>query len=175
MKDKGTLILIGILVLVGGVLGYAIYQSGALKSEQATPARQGQTGTSVSAPSTSTERTGLSGEERAALNPPGEDASEDERQRHTDLVFKLATDTDVLRISNCEPSPVVMRVVNKREFIVRNSDLTDRTIFIDEERQYVIPAQGETVLPADFGKESGIYGYGCDLSNKGVGVFLVTE
>lgn len=174
MKDKGILILIGILVVVGGILGYAIYQSGALKGTP-TPTRQDQTGTSVSAPSTPTERTELSEEEKAALNPPGENASEDEKQRHTDLIFKLATDTDVLRISNCEPSPVVMRVVNKRDFTVRNTDSTDRTIFIDGERQYVIPAQGETVLTADFGKASGIYGYGCDLSNKGVGVFLVTE
>ena len=39
MKDRGTLILIGILVLVGGVLGYAIYQSGALKRQADTSGR----------------------------------------------------------------------------------------------------------------------------------------
>ena len=168
--------LIALLVLVGGVLGYAIYQSRTQKSIQSTGTQGQVTGTdsSISAPAPR-ERTDLTDEEKQALNPPRPDAS-DERIQYAELISRLAQEADVLVVNNCEPSPVVMLVKAGGTIKVINENTLDHSIVIDPEHVYSVPAEGQAVIDTDeFGKGPGIYAYGCDLSNAAVGVFLLTE
>ena len=170
MKDRGTLILIGILVLVGGVLGYAIYQSGAVKRGQPASTTQ-TTGTTTEETSART----LSADEQAALSFPGSNASEGERQRHSDLVNKLGNESGYafLDVTGCQPLPVVYRVKQNGNFVVKNTSTREHAIQLD--RSTTISAASEKTLDVAtaVGANLGNYGYSCDGSTGPVGVIQV--
>lgn len=177
---KKTLLsaLIALLVLVGGVLGYAIYQSRSFNTALTTPRQQSQTraGTSISGPSAPSERTDLTDEERQALNPPPPDATDDERAEYASLVQRVAEESNVLVVNNCEPSPPVMLVRSGSTITATNENTVDHILVVDPEHLYTVPAEGKAMIDTgDFGKGPGIYAYGCDLSNTAIGVFLVVE
>ena len=172
MKDKGTLILIGILVLVGGVLGYAIYQSGALKKGQApttAPAISTTQATDTSLPT----RT-LTAEEQEVLKFPGPDASEEEIKRHGELVDQLSEGATLLDITNCSPFPVVTLVNPSTTITVRNSGFTEQTI-VRADKAVAIPAGGEVqvTISSLTGSDLGNLGYSCQGVPGPVGVFQV--
>lgn len=170
--------LIALLVIVGGVLGYAIYQSRSFNTALTTPQQQSQTraGTSVSGPSAPSQREDLSDEEKQALNPPGAEATDDQKTKYADLIQRLAQEAKVLVVNNCEPLPVVISVRKGGTIKVTNENTVEHSIVVDPEHIYTVPAKGELSIDTDdFGKGPGIYAYGCDLSNTAVGVFLVVE
>ncbi|MCH7730570.1 hypothetical protein IID21_03530 [Patescibacteria group bacterium] len=174
MKDKGTLILIGILVVVGGVLGYAIYQSGAAKRGQPASTTQTPATSTTGTTTTSVSRT-LTADEQAVLSFPGSNASEAERQRHSDLVNKLGNESGYafLDITGCQPLPVVYRVKQNGTFVVKNTSSIEHTIQLD--RATTIPAASEKTLKVSeaIGENLGNYGYSCDGSTGPVGVIQV--
>jgi len=117
---------------------------------------------------------GLTLDERAALNPPQPDATDEEKQQYSQLVQRLAQEPAYLEIGEqCRLTPLVLRVKQDEVFTVRNNDTVEHTIafFID---RYIVPPGGTQDIVADLGNELGIYGYGCDASLNIVGLILVT-
>ena len=173
MKDKGTLILIGILVLVGGVLGYAIFQSGALKRQADTSGRPVGTTTTTTTTTATREESDL--EEWVLKNFPGPNASEEELGLFGDAIEKIAVQASVLDISDCfNPSPVVFRLTQNTAFTARNSSSVDHTIGVSE-FSVVVPAGSEVSVLFDDrigGGGYGNYGYACD-DQAPVGIFVI--
>lgn len=112
-------------------------------------------------------------EEREVLKFPSQDAPAEEKQRHYELVVKLAKEADFLDISKCIASPLVFKTKNGKNFLVKNNDFSDHEIQINEEHRYTISANSSRTILADFGYGQGLYGYGCDNSGAPVGLFLV--
>lgn len=117
----------------------------------------------------------LTTKEEQAINHPGPDANTDELIAHSELINELAVRADFLDISGCDARPVVMNVSLGEEFVVRNTDTVDRVIVIDADHIFTIPASSEIALTAEFGKQGGIYGYGCNETSSAVGMFLVSD
>ena len=170
MKDKGTLILIGILVLVGGVLGYAIYQSGALKSGQTAPTQVPGAPAAGTADTTTTART-LTAEEQEALNFPGPDASDEELGRFANLVNSLMIDTRTLDISGCDVNPFVIKVKHGESITIVNNDNVAHTLFHGQVT-IDVPANSTKIIGIDEtfggGTGDGNLGYSCDGLQEGI-------
>lgn len=105
----------------------------------------------------------LASEGEDVLNFPSPDANEEERNRHSDLVNKLAIKTDFLEIADCEPSPLVIRLNEEARFIIKNTGDKRRLIQIVDFEIRLPPGSEEEVEVksiAEFGL--GSYGYTCD-------------
>ena len=147
-----------VLTVLAIVLGYLIW----LQPPPVTPGAQEK------------EVLSISSEEERVLQTPGPDATEEERRTHFELALRLATRTDFLDISACKVvEPVVFKVVERETFTVRNDDDIEHVMIIDEEHIYPVPAKGTLELVADFGNNTGLYGYGCDDVPQAVGLILV--
>lgn len=163
LKTKYLNVLLIILAFIALILGYTIiYREGGPRPGQEVKKY---------APTSSE----LRSDEFAVLNTPGPDASEEERNRHFDIVVRLATAAEELNISECTPTPVVMTIKEGETLIVRNDDSVDRSIVFDQENIYPIPARSTQKIAGLFERGLGIYGYGCDSLPTAVGMFFVTE
>ena len=107
------------------------------------------------------------------LETPGPDAPIQERQRHFELALSAARSSDLLDITSCQPDPTVLRTRNGATFRVKNGDSSEHILLFDPEHIYRIPAGSTLNIKADFGKGSGLYGYGCDLSSQASGLIFV--
>lgn len=114
----------------------------------------------------------LTPDEKAALAPPAQNASQDQQKQFFDLVSKTAKTSDALDISQCKPNPVVMKVKYGGTFPAKNTDSVPHRIVFDKDHVYTIPANGQTAVEVNFGKAAGIYGYGCDSTNYAVGMLF---
>lgn len=116
----------------------------------------------------------LTKEEKMALNPPGQDATVEERNKHFNTIVSLAQKTELLDINSCKkPNPLVIEVKLNEKIKIKNSDSKDHTIRVDNEHQYLIKAKETKDIIASFGKGQGAYGYLCDEMGGVVGFFLV--
>lgn len=114
-------------------------------------------------------------EESTVLSNPSSNASAEEKQRYFDLVAGFAKESKTLDISQCAPKPLALRAKQGTNIIIRNSDTVPRIIAVGQEvKQYIIPARGITEVKVDFGG-IGIFGFGCDMFERGVGVIFVIE
>ncbi|MCP6719997.1 MAG: hypothetical protein KJI72_01545 [Patescibacteria group bacterium] len=161
MKNKLTLIVI--LLIVAVVISYLVYSSGAPQpAEQESPIQQ---------------LTLTTEEKKAILNFPAADASEGEQQRYFELAERLAQQSGVLDVTNCNLQPLVLNADLKSDIILKNTSDYDITLDIENESN-TVPANQEVVIKVDFGKGGGLYGYGCnsanpDGSSSGSGLILV--
>lgn len=193
MANKTLTIAIGILILTAMGLGYAIYKqksgsSSDVLSEnrfdnlkqgeiQATSKNQRDEGNGSTTVNLlpSAEELGISEDERAVLDHPVKDASEVDKQRHLDLVQKLAKEAPILDITTCSvSSPVVFKAKYGEEISVKNDDDSAHTILFDAENTVYIPANSTMNVTPNFQHGPGTYGYGCDQTPHAVGFFLVT-
>jgi len=123
----------------------------------------------------SAEELGITEEERAALAHPEKDAPLEEKQRHLELVRKVAKEARYLDITKCTiATPVVLKVKYEEEILVKNSDNIPHTIVFDAENIMSIPANSTTNITPSFERGPGTYGYGCDKTPHAAGLFLVT-
>jgi|AP45_3_1055517.scaffolds.fasta_scaffold34775_3 hypothetical protein len=123
----------------------------------------------------SAEELGIMEEERVALAHPAKDAPAEEKQRHLELVQKVAKEAQYLDITKCTiATPVVLKVKYKEEIFVKNSDNVPHTIVFDAENTISIPANSTTNITPGFEHGPGTYGYGCDQTPHAAGLFLVT-
>ena len=110
------------------------------------------------------------------LDWPGEDTTEEERNRWLEAVRAAAVNVDLLNITGCTPDPVVIQVEFGESIQIYNDDATDHTLTLDPENSFTVPAF-ETiniVLSSDNGFHgTGAYGYVCDGVWPSVGIFLV--
>lgn len=185
---KAANVVLIVLVLIALVMAYFLYQrlAGDVMPPVPPPDRI-QDGTPQN-PETRNDTTGsfdfkpLSADERAALNPPdGPDATEGERQAHFDLVARTAVPSEELSIGpNCAVSPAVLRTKQGGEIQLRNYDTVPHLIVFNETSSFSVPAKKSISIPVTFGADSGatgVFGYGCDMSNGGgaVGMWFVTQ
>jgi len=159
-----------ILVLIAVLLGIAIiYQKLGLADGEESRSRLG-----TESPDQELEKRTLTEEERTALDFPDQESTESERQQHFALAESLAVRTGTLNLSGCHPDPLVLQIEIGETLIVQNSDAYEHLLFIDPDRVFAVPGGGEIAVIADFGKGSGLYGYGCDPVPEPVGILLIT-
>lgn len=153
-KNQFIVVVNIVLILVALILGYFIYQ-------------QRSTSESIRVPDNSDKKNVL-------LWPP-QNASVEEKQRHDDLVRSLAADAEFLDIlSDCTAQPVVLRVRFGETFTIRNQDIVDHVITVNEDNIFSIPVGGTKDVKADFGKGRGNYGFVCDSRTGVSGILHVT-
>ena len=120
----------------------------------------------------SAEELGISEDERAVLAHSVKDASPEDKQRHLELVQKLAKEAAYLDITKCSvSSPVVFKVKHGEEISVKNDDDSAHTILFDAENTMYIPANSTMHVTPDFEHGPGTYGYGCDQTPHAAGFF----
>ncbi|MCP6719983.1 MAG: hypothetical protein KJI72_01475 [Patescibacteria group bacterium] len=159
LKTKYLNGLLIFLIVVAVVLGYAIYSQSPEK-----PELKAEISSLTPTP-----------DESEVLNVPDLNASTEEKQRHFELVVQVAKTAEFLDISDCNPSPVVMKIKKGETIAVRNNDSADHSIVFNLESIHPIPAGSTKNITNVFDKGPGVYGYGCDASTGAVGMFLVTE
>ncbi|MBI5134422.1 MAG: hypothetical protein HZA81_03515 [Candidatus Taylorbacteria bacterium] len=155
---------IGGLVLAALVLGYLIYvekNPGSSLGRSSSPsADKGQTvGTDV----------------EAILNTPAVDDLEERKRQHAERVLEAAVKTDTINISTCVANPTVAMVAFGQKITFVNDDSVEHMIGFNIEDRYSVPAKSKKEIVADFEKGKGIYGYGCDASQRAIGMIVVTE
>ncbi|MCH7524525.1 MAG: hypothetical protein IIC74_05835 [Bacteroidetes bacterium] len=171
MKKKSRIIIAAnaILAVTALALGLLIYQQQLGKNtiDQEKPSRDSEIFSSENFTSSSYNN------ENDALRWPAQNASSEEKQRHADLIRRVAQDSEFLSInSDCSMQPAVFRVTLEESFTIRNQDDVGHTITVNEDNIFVVPAGSTKNVIADFGQGRGNYGFLCD-SKQGVAGILV--
>lgn len=166
MSRKNYKILISVLIVIALGLGFMIQQ-------RFTP-QEPENGGDQTSPLIPSQPQPLAGDERAVLKAPAPDAPPEEKQRYFALVNEMAKEAEFLDITDCMGSPVVFQIKEKAKFTVKNNDDVPRTVYVDKEHAYTVPAHGTKVIQADFGDGPQAYGYGCGTVKGLAGLFLVT-
>ncbi len=156
-----------ILALIAIVLGFLIYRQLPPEKRITVLARRLLPSPKPTPPPPLTD-------EQAVLHPPGENGSDADRQKFSDLIHKLAKDAVALVITNCQPQPLVMHLVQDTTLEIKNADDLDHYIVLDPQHKYTIPAKKSSQVKVTFSQGPGIYGYACDQSPQAVGFFSVT-
>ena len=172
MSSKILTILIVVLALAAVGLGYAIVkQQRGDKSNFLFERRFSQDRSVESSLDMSVEE-----REKLVLEAPGQDASQEEKERHFQIAQSIAEVAQYLDITNCKKgNPVVFQVKEGQEFTVKNDDSVSHTVSLGEKQNFPVPEKStKTILP-EFDKGPGVYGYGCDGSAKEVGMILVVQ
>ena len=107
---------------------------------------------------------------------PGENATEEEKQRHGQVVIAAGVNVNLLDISGCAPNPLVIEVGYGESIEIKNSDTVSHTLYHGEGR-ITVPAHGTRgIVVSDFvgiREGDGIAGYACD--NALAGIFYVNS
>ena len=168
-----------VFAIVGLGMGYLIYQqqTGFIYSKKQKASSSQQLASlqeNIKTPSSN-----VTYNEIDALKWPSPDASTEEKQRHADLVQKVAKRGEFLDLTkNCKIQPAVLRVKVGDTFTVRNNDQMKHAIEIDKKNVFSIPAAGVkkiTVSRKIFPFGQGNYGYICDSKQGVAGIFFVSE
>ena len=156
-SNKTIYIIIGVLALVALLLGFFVMGGPDLMNSTDNDADDRQAGEYASDPDD-------------VLSFPGPDASDEEKQAHSELVFSMAQDTDVINITQCEADPVVARMAVGGSVTFKNSDDGAHVIRMLG-ADYEVAANSEILVTPDFSNGTGVYGYGCDSVPGGAGLF----
>ena len=109
------------------------------------------------------------------VNPPGPNATDEEKDRFFQLVAKVATPANFLEVSSCLPSPIAFLTEYKQPMSFMNNDSVEHSIIINKDHVYtVLPNSSKTVI-AEFGFGPGFYGYACDDPNKTAGMIFIVD
>lgn len=111
------------------------------------------------------------------LQSPGQDATQEERQRHYALAVKIAKDTTTVDITGCEADPTVTRISMGDTLNIVNDDNSPHSFVFGGGNTVSVPAGGSKSVNVGepvFQHDAGLYGFGCDASSRGIGYILVT-
>lgn len=114
-------------------------------------------------------------EPKNVLNWPSMEASDNEKQQHTQLIVSLAQQADTLEIKEgCMVSPVVLGIQLKASVVVANLDSVLHVLQHESAnfKLEILPGE-ENVIVADFPQGVGDYGYRCDNKPGIVGILHV--
>lgn len=163
-RDISTIVVV-VLVALGLFLGYLIFQQLYPSAQQETLSPK-ETGENV--PDTSSAKASV-------LQWPSQDAADEEKQRHAELIRSLAKESDVLLITKgCAVSPTVLAIGAGETVVAQNQDSLPHTLQHQTAGLSVtIPAGQEQAITADFVRGLGDYGYSCDNKAGIVGIFHV--
>jgi len=149
-----------VLLAIAVILGYKIYKVKGFKIPSDQSFQSSPTPT-------------VNPEEKEVLNFPEPSASNEEKKKHSQLVLKLAKETDTIDITNCQPEPLVVYLDRGDKLTFKNQDEEPHKIKWGGKDTEI--TNGMTVISASqvFGSEVGDYGYLCDGSEKPVGVVKI--
>lgn len=104
----------------------------------------------------------LSADEKAALEASSGNSNIG-AEAQLALAMKAAKETGVINVARCEMSPAVLKVKYMKNFTLKNAGTEEVTVvFYSDDVTRTVPAGGETVVSADFGKNGGgLFGYYC--------------
>ena len=166
---------IGIVVVLGGVVALLVYYA-ILQSDTIFPPVASETpqpivsSTPVVAQNTATpasaqNNTIIIAEDGQKIVWPVNNASQAENNAFADLVRKYAKKGDMITLTQCQPSPVILQIKKGQDFQVKNIDTVDSAISIVGASgvvHYVVPAQQVITIKGD--SSTGTRGYYCDSS-----------
>ena len=96
---------------------------------------------------------------------PGENATEEEKERHGQVAIAAAVNVNILDISGCTPKPLVIEVGYGESIEIKNSDTVSHLLYHGEGR-ITVPAHGTRgIVVSDFvgiRGGDGVAGYACD-------------
>lgn len=174
MINKILIIFIVTFVIAIGILGYTLFNQRADTTNDTLLNNRFSSDNALN----ESDISGVSFEERErlVLNPPKDDASAKEQARHFLIAQSIAKEAPYLDITNCKKGePVVFKAKEGEKFAVKNEDSVEHTISMGENQIFSIAAHStKTILP-EFKIGPGVYGYGCDASEKEVGMIFVTS
>lgn len=115
----------------------------------------------------------LTADEKKVLQTPAQNASDAEKKSHFELAQKLVQTGNTLDITNCYGKPIVLGTKEKETITVTNNGTEDKTMMINTDHTYKVPAKSSTTVTVDFGHGPGLYGYGCSSVSGAAGIILV--
>lgn len=116
--------------------------------------------------------------EESLLNFPSNLSSE-EGKKWIDNITSLEKTDQIINISNCKPSPLVLRVKKGAELQFKNNDNMEMTLY-SHGNKYEISPLSTIVIKAVFDPDTtGFFGYRCRFGSKPqtpvVGILHITE
>ena len=109
---------------------------------------------------------------------PGEDATDEEKHRHWEMVVAASVNVNLLDISGCTPEPLVIEVGYGESIEIKNSDEVDHTLGHGHGLNITIPAGGSRglVVTEFVGLKGGdgVAGYSCGGPLEG-GIFYINS
>lgn len=86
-----------------------------------------------------------------------------------------AKKTEYIEIGDCKPYPAIAYIsIKATTVLLKNSTKNDHTISLQDGSRYIIQAQKEIEIPANFKYTPSLYTYTCDGSSQPVGAFWVS-
>ena len=166
MKHDTSTIVIAVLLVVALFLGYLILQ----QLNPPSPREE-----SLNLKENNEAIFDITSAEARVLQWPLQTASDEEKQRHAELIRSLAQTSQVLLITkDCAISTVVLKIGLGESVAVRNEDSLSHTLYHEiAEFSVTIPAGQERTIIANFPVGRGDYGYACDDKSGIVGIFHV--
>jgi hypothetical protein len=167
-------IILGVLIVAAAFLGFKIYQKQATLPTAVvkTPATKPVT-TAQPAQTVTTKNVTTPEGQKILASQPTSASSAAEQQAFADSVFKAAVSTTSINISSCVAGPTVSSVINDSNVLFVNDDAVEHVVVFNSENIIKVPAKSNLSVKAAFGKGPGIYGFGCDSSDKAVGMVVV--
>ena len=169
MKNKSVPLQVIILSALAFGLGYLILSQNRsetfYKSNGQQTTNNGEQATRTPSPETN------------VLIFPGDDAPQEVKDKHFQLVLEEAVGTDTVTIKNCQGDPVVAWVKNKSVLKIKNDDAQDHTlkVAVSEEYAYQLKSSANLDLKVEFVNGPGVYRYICDDPNVTAGIFYVVQ
>lgn len=175
MKLKKIYVVIGVIgiLLALGVGGYILYQA---LSSQNRPSVPGFSQNTADIPQEDIlQETPLPEVQQVIMAVPSSDASPSAFQQYRANIEYNAVASDTVTITNCMPSPMVLKVIQGETFKLENRDIKEHVIVVNENHRYLLNPKETIDVTADFGNGFGIYTYTCDDPGLPVGVFLLRQ
>lgn len=171
MKLKKIYVLMGSLgILIAlGIGGYVVYQ---VVAPPQTPSVPGFSQNNLPE-GDRLQETPLPEVQQVIMAVPPPDASPAAFQQYRANIEFNAVASDTVTITDCKPSPMVLKVVQGSTFKLENRDIKEHTIVVNTDHSYTLNPKETVDVTADFGSGLGIYTYSCDDPALPVGVFLV--
>ena len=117
----------------------------------------------------------LSEEENKVLYPPNDQASEEDKAAHINLLNKYAVVTNQLTLTDCLPKPLVVKAQNDSNLTLTNKGQSSLTLSVDG-KDYPLAVNQSINWKAGFSKGLGLFGYGCNSeTGSGSGLIWVAE
>ena len=180
MTKNGVYIGVAILAVIAVILGYNIYQqtttgTGATPSDQQSQTRTipQPTGIEGSSSASSGDTVTIAADRKKIASYPGPSASEEQKKEFGTIIGKNAQTSDTLDITNCNTSPLVLKVKKGSNIKLINNGSTGNAILFGPGKQHEVPANGSITMTVSL--DVGINSYRCTgiSGSPIVGVFVV--
>lgn len=95
------------------------------------------------------------------LLPPPPGVSQEEEEAYLEELSEVAIESPYIDVTDCMPSPAVLRLHTGQRFSLQSHDTVSRTITFGEGTTVNVPAEGVAPITLNY-RNPGFYRYGCD-------------